>query len=568
MTMPGIILIVLMLGLVDGFASMARAAEIYLSCKEDTQIAGVSFKKGDIIKYDKDTGVASLFFSASNFRKGNASKGGGAKIDALYLLSNGKILLSTESKAKLGSNKLEFSAGDIVEYDPQADTAKIYFAESNFRKSEGQKKGTNIDAIFVMDNGHLVLSTQKKAKLGTNSLEFEDGDLVEYDPDNDTASIYLLESTVFRKKDGKSGEGELDGVSILDNGHIVLTTRSDAWVGTNLLSMKDNPIVEYDPVKDTATSYFDALNLKSNETVTALHAASTASSDADGDGVADDQDDYPSDSSKAFDNYSPSKNSYATLAFEDQWPRKGDYDFNDVIVDYNIDQITNADNKVVEISGTFILRAAGASFQNGFGFQLPISPSLVSSVSGIEVGSGYITLTAANLEANQSKAVVIVFDNARSLLPSFNTRPGDSYVTPATISVVVKLSSPVSTSTLGTAPYNPFIIVNKQRGYEVHLADKGPTDLVDSSLFGTGDDDSVPAQGRYYKTSRNLPWGLDVAEKWDYPVEKVEVIDAHLKFEQWAESAGVSTSDWYQEKSGYRDTQKIYQPPSAKLLAR
>jgi hypothetical protein len=75
--------------------------------------------------------------------------------------------------------------------------------------------------------------------------------------------------------------------------------------------------------------------------------------DTDGDGVSDTKDDYPNDPNKAFDNIYPSNDAFGTLAFEDLWPAKGDYDFNDLVVDYNINQVTNAQNMIVEIECTF-----------------------------------------------------------------------------------------------------------------------------------------------------------------------------------------------------------------------
>ncbi len=56
--------------------------------------------------------------------------------------------------------------------------------------------------------------------------------------------------------------------------------------------------------------------------------------DTDGDGIANTLDMYPNDATRAFDNYYPSKTVFGTLAFEDLWPGKGDYDMNDLVVDY------------------------------------------------------------------------------------------------------------------------------------------------------------------------------------------------------------------------------------------
>ena len=91
--------------------------------------------------------------------------------------------------------------------------------------------------------------------------------------------------------------------------------------------------------------------------------------DSDGDGVPDGTDDYPDDGDRAFDNYFFNEGSYGTLAFEDMWPSMGDYDFNDAVINYNFNQITNGDNDLVEINAEFKLMAHGAYFHNGFGFQ-------------------------------------------------------------------------------------------------------------------------------------------------------------------------------------------------------
>lgn len=81
--------------------------------------------------------------------------------------------------------------------------------------------------------------------------------------------------------------------------------------------------------------------------------------DSDGDGVADGEDAYPSDSNRAYNSVYPSANGFGTLAFEDLWPNKGDYDFNDVVVDYRIITVTNASNNVVELIAQFKLKASG-----------------------------------------------------------------------------------------------------------------------------------------------------------------------------------------------------------------
>jgi LruC domain-containing protein len=287
--------------------------------------------------------------------------------------------------------------------------------------------------------------------------------------------------------------------------------------------------------------------------------------DTDGDGISNAFDDYPVDATKAFNNFYPSQSPFGTLAFEDLWPAKGDYDCNDMVIDYHFNQITNGQNKVVQITMELVLKAMGASYNSGFGIQLPVSPALISSVTGSELHENYINLNTNGTEAGQTKATIIVFDNGYKILtfpggnyPGINTAPGAPYVQPDTLLITVNLTTPTALSVIGTPPYNPFLIVNKQRGKEIHMINKPPTDLADLSLLGQSADDSDPATGRYYVTASNLPWVLDIPIPFDYPAEKAEVTQAFIKFIPWAESSGQTYFDWFKQKSGYRNTQNIY----------
>ncbi len=289
--------------------------------------------------------------------------------------------------------------------------------------------------------------------------------------------------------------------------------------------------------------------------------------DSDSDGVKDEFDDYPEDGDKAFNNYFFTEGSYGTLAFEDMWPGTGDYDFNDMVIDYNFNQITNADNQVVEIYGKFILKAFGASFHNGFGIDLGINPNLISQVSGYKLQESWPNINNKGLENNQSNAVFLVFDDTYNLMNrsggiGVNTDPSFGYVTPDTTNIHITFSQPVDLESIGIPPYNPFIIIDQNRGHEIHLPDHPPTDLATQSLFNTYRDNSNAAIGRYYKTENNLPWAIKTIEHFDYPKEKAEIISTHLKFAEWAESNGTLFNDWYKDNNGYRNASNIYIIPN------
>ena len=296
--------------------------------------------------------------------------------------------------------------------------------------------------------------------------------------------------------------------------------------------------------------------------------------DSDGDGVADADDAYPQDFYRAYNSVFPSANSFGSLAFEDQWPSRGDFDFNDVVVDYRITTVTNASNNVVEITGLFKLKASGAGLANGFAFQLDgIESNKIISVNGNNISNiSNFSFSENGLENGQDYANVIVFDNFFSVMPKpgsgigVNTSPDAPFVDYQTLTTTITFISNGTAAPGGTihinqvAPdiFNYYIFSTQQRSREIHLADGLPTNLADISLFGTQDDDSTPAQGKYYKTSNNLPWGLHVLQGFDYPSEKNSVDEAYLYFNEWAASSGSNYSDWFLNNPGYREGSKIY----------
>ena len=285
--------------------------------------------------------------------------------------------------------------------------------------------------------------------------------------------------------------------------------------------------------------------------------------DTDGDGVDDDLDDYPTDPTRAFNVYYPNETDWGTFAFEDLWPGTGDYDFNDLVIDYQFKSVLNASNELVEFFTDYSVRAIGASLTNGFAFMLPGDPTNVASVSGTTITESYLSLNANGTEQNQTNTVIFLFDNAFNMIGTsgasfINTMPNITYVEPDTNQLHVLFTNAVAN--IGSAPYNPFIVVGEDRGVEVHLSGDEPTALADQTLFGTFADDSNPVTGKYYQTVNNLPWAIDLPVKFDYPIEQVQIINAYNYFQAWGESGGATNTDWYEDTSGYRNNDNIYTP--------
>ncbi len=282
--------------------------------------------------------------------------------------------------------------------------------------------------------------------------------------------------------------------------------------------------------------------------------------DSDKDGVIDSQDESPQNANESSSNYYPGKAQYTSLLVEDLWPSLGDFDFNDLVVDCNFRTVLNSKSKVVGLYIKYKVRAIGASFKNGFGIQLPVSPSVISSVTSKD-SQGVVT--SLSTEAGNDKAVVIAFYNAFTLLPStggqgVNVIKGNGWSEPKEVELHIVFASPQTVASLGNAPYNPFVFIDGDRTKEIHLAGAQPTTKANTALFGTGNDDTNPAKGKYYKSTNNLVWMMEVPSSFQYAIEKNDLSKAYLKFAGWAESGGSLNKDWYMDKPGYRTSSLIY----------
>lgn len=265
--------------------------------------------------------------------------------------------------------------------------------------------------------------------------------------------------------------------------------------------------------------------------------------DEDGDGVPDYADDYPDDPDKAFDNYTPFEGEFSSYAFEDLWPNKGDYDFNDLIVNTNYNHITNANGQITEMVYKLKVAHIGASFANGFGIEWPFAPNYIESITGIPYT--YANNDVNGTELGQQNAVMIAYPNA------FDAEGED------VMEVTIKMATPFHINDLMGAGLNPFIYADQDRGREIHLMDHEPTSLMNHSYFGQGDDQTMDNLGLYYRSTTGQPWGIYVSHAYKAPTEKVAIWNGYLKFNDWVNSFGQQYNDWYEDQPGYRNNSYI-----------
>lgn len=243
-------------------------------------------------------------------------------------------------------------------------------------------------------------------------------------------------------------------------------------------------------------------------------------------------------------------------AFEDNWPKNGDYDMNDIVVSYIRTLYINDVFNVVSLTDEIQFLNNGANYSNAFGYVLG---------GGVTKDNVTVTLTSTpetsysqkpGLDNDLDKATIMLFDNGKSLNKEvrFEMHAEFKYPYPD--------YSSFSSPPFGE-PVNPFIVVNGTTEYsrtEVHLPKYPPTEKNNNALFGTENDCSDPSSKSYYLSDKesSYPFAIDlrgVPLKIDEenaivpaftPSPEGKAIDeSYPEFIDWVKSGGTSHTNWY-----------------------
>ncbi len=241
------------------------------------------------------------------------------------------------------------------------------------------------------------------------------------------------------------------------------------------------------------------------------------------------------------------------LAFEDNWPEKGDYDLNDVVVKYSstigYKQTGETAPFVEKVNDTFTFINNGANFTNMFSYKVGLSPSVIKSIT-ITNPEGVETDYTNNITSDGSGFIIDVANNP---LPSMVEK-----ATPKSYTVVMEFNDGMVLQegfNKFAAPYNPFITPkgNKFETAEVHLSMYPPTSRVNTTLFGSEDDRSDPAKNTWYVSGENnkYPFAIHLAgSNLDFQVstegQPIEI--TYPRYIDWVESGMTTEKDWYTKK--------------------
>jgi len=258
----------------------------------------------------------------------------------------------------------------------------------------------------------------------------------------------------------------------------------------------------------------------------------------------------------------PSSDTWATLAFEDNWPLVGDYDMNDLVVHYRLSSYDVEGTLMrVKIEGEIV--AIGASYHNGFAFRLPgllrsevDTNRLVFKINGV-------VQSVLPLEEGKDEAIFIIADDLWDFVTSgetckyYRTEAGCGSNVQMTFSLEIPMEANVSKDNVADFPYDPFIFssAGQERNYvfgeapgrrfEVHLKNQAPTEAFQSNFLGRGDDASDADNGEYFINANGMPWAINIPYEWQHPVEYMDVKYAYPDFHSFVTSSGALNVDWF-----------------------
>lgn len=255
--------------------------------------------------------------------------------------------------------------------------------------------------------------------------------------------------------------------------------------------------------------------------------------------------------------YYPSKE-WGTLLFEDMWPEKGDYDFNDFAAWYKIQLYTERRNTVAVLVSVR-LNALGGTFPYQLCLQMDkLKAEEIDGVESYKESDEPVMKTGTyKLETSGTDLAVFSFD-WKGLKGSnggqfYNTEKAyemnEDDLKGNIVSFMVYLDEGKSTSNFNHESFNFFL--RKTDGTEIHLMGYKPTKNFEAK-YGEMESDysNILSSDTYYRTNDGFVWGLKIPVGIAHAQESVDFLKAYKFFGEWVSSNGERHKNWYEEQAG------------------
>ncbi len=219
-------------------------------------MGGLSVDDEDIIAWNGGGGS-----SFSRYFDGSDVGLSGLKLDAFAVIGSDEILMSFTNAGSVPGVAGTVDDSDIVLFtatslgESTAGSFSLYFDGSDVGLS---KRGEDIDAIELLENGHLLVSTQ--GGLSVSGASGKDEDILEFTPTSLGASTSGSWATYFDGSDVGLGSGseDVDAMGLDATGKIYLSTVGNFTA--NGLSGADEDVFGFTPTSlgSATVGNFDA----------------------------------------------------------------------------------------------------------------------------------------------------------------------------------------------------------------------------------------------------------------------------------------------------------------------
>jgi LruC domain-containing protein len=232
------------------------------------------------------------------------------------------------------------------------------------------------------------------------------------------------------------------------------------------------------------------------------------------------------------------------VGYEDNYPEKGDYDFNDLVVGYQVKLGLDLNGRVKTIEGEGYLVARGGSFNHDWllHIDLPSGASLSGELSVFEAGSQTPMTGYPQSISDSGKLLLDIFSSTQDLF----TDPNESFVNTVwyadhipgpKFTFSVTLDDGIPAHRLSDAPFDPILYV-RSTGYEIHLPEFSPI-LVRSFNIENGVTSFTDPNG--------YPFSMIFPEDWLFPNEYVDLGEAYPSFVDYVQSNNTTSTNWYEQ---------------------
>jgi LruC domain-containing protein len=244
----------------------------------------------------------------------------------------------------------------------------------------------------------------------------------------------------------------------------------------------------------------------------------------------------------------PSAGNYNIVAYEDLFPKQGDYDFNDLVVAYSYSLGVNTEGKVEKMSGQAYILARGSQYTHDWTLSMNLPGAALDS-NTCET-QGYKSFAAGTTTSR----VIEVDTGGCSVSVSGNTLNWAAFkdsvsLFPASLADNRKKDQPFFTDNWFVTDKAPAVQEPKAT---FSVTFKTPLAL---SAFNNEDpwmkvtrsasESYRPEVRLSMRDTNNFPFAMQMPSGWQWPMERIPMSDAYPDFLDFVKSSGTKNTDWH-----------------------